>query len=222
MDDEIEEKEDGSLKNGQDDPTIQKKEENGNEVDEKGSLVERSIWDTDKIDMASAFNDFKNVNKSIVDGGFVFWGAITLISLIIAGVAFCLLKSIFCLSSINDIKALTPNTLPFWIFVIQKIGFIVIFLSLGIPFARLFSSVIIAIIESKERQTVRFVNMTKFLYLLKYKGDVATFDENYKPLVKNQNKEDASIIKDISSLVTELEKNGLMKLLKKIVRLLRG
>lgn len=222
MDDEIEEKEDGSLKIDQDDPANQKKDEDKKEDDDKGPLLGRQIWDPDKIDTTLAFNDFKKVNKSIVDGGKAFWIAIIVICIIIIIVALWLLNSIFCLSSINDVKTFTPCTLPFWIFVIQKIGFLVIFLSIGIPFARLFSSIIIAIIESKERQTVRFVNMIKFLYILKYKGEVAAFDASDKPLVKNQNKEDASVIKDFSSLVTEIEKNDLMKLLKKVVHLLKG
>ena len=141
---------------------------------------------------------------------------------IIAGVAIYLLHSIFDTSSIDNVKSFTPCTLLFWVYVIQKIGFIVIFLTIGIPFARLFSTIIVAIIESKEQKTVRFVNMTKFLYILKYKGEVVNFAEYDKPLVKIQKKDPDSTIKDLSSLVGEIEKSGLVELLKKIFCLLKG
>lgn len=185
------------------------------------SFDNRTIWDPDKIDSQKLLEDFKDVNRSVSDLECPFWVLLFIVYFAFFCFATISLDSVFDSSNIKDLTNLTPQMLAFWIILIQKVGFIALILSLGIPLVNLFTKIIVSMMESKERQTVRFVSMVKFIHVLKYKGSIHEEKLSYYSDLNNSTKNTSSALDEFASFLNVFEKSDFFKLVKKVIGMIK-
>lgn len=188
----------------------------------KDEFIRRSFWDPDKINAEQITNSFDKYNKSISDQGKAFWLFLLIVYIAYFIVAAQLLCLVFDSDNIASLKDLSPSALSFWLIVIQKLSFLAVILSLGIPLVKLFTFIISSMLESKERQIVRFMNSVKFAHILKYKGTIVDYKENNRPLWDKEKNDAFQVFDDLSLLLSKIEKSDLINIVKQIAKTVKG
>lgn len=175
------------------------------EIVEDADDFPEKYWSSNNIsneEIDKIREEFVKNNKSLIDTKKIWLCLGLLFTFFMAGL-FVLLCKIFCFNQ-EILDKISLGSTSFWVYLTIKIGFLIVFLALILPLFKTFSIVVYAIVESIERKNRRYVDFTKFLFVLKYKGKI--IDESKKTSIININnkKKDSTEINELIALTKQI------------------